>query len=283
MSGWFKVHRELYDKPIWVTSTPEQKVILMTLLSMANFEPKEWEWKGQRYKVQPGQFITSLPSIAEKCGKGVSIQNVRTALKRFEKYDFLTDESTKQNRLITIANWSIYQGLEKPIEEDQQANQQTANSQLTDDQQTANSQLTASKNLRTKELKNDKEIKKKKSSSKKHFEPESPEMVLADFFVSEIRKNKPDFKEPNLQGWAEDFRKILDLDKRDKSEVSRLIRWVQQDDFEMVNVLSPSKLRTRYDNLAMKMNKTLKGMNNYAAATKGSVGPSVEEYDGLSL
>src|SRR5690606_10639908 len=111
--------------------------------------------KGEKYKVKPGQFITSLPSIVIKCGKGVTIQNVRTALKRFEKYGFLTDESTNQNRLITIQNWASYQGFEEPKKEAQQSKQQTTNSQLTDDQQTTNSQLTASKKERSKERENE--------------------------------------------------------------------------------------------------------------------------------
>lgn len=107
--GWIKLYRQLLEKPIWLESSPEQKVILITLLSMANHEEKEWEWQGVPYKAKPGQFVTSLESIRKKCGKGISLQNVRTALKRFEKYEFLTNQSTKQNRLITIVNWGIYQ------------------------------------------------------------------------------------------------------------------------------------------------------------------------------
>ena len=125
--GWIKLHRELTDKAIWLDSTPEQKTILITLLTMANHEENEWIWKGEKYKVKKGQFITSLDSITKKCGKGVSVQNVRTALKRFEKYEFLTNESTNKNRLITIVNWGSYQGKE----ENQQANQQATNKQLT--------------------------------------------------------------------------------------------------------------------------------------------------------
>lgn len=148
MQGWIKLYRELGDKPIWLESTPEQKVILITLLMMANHDSKEWEWMGKPYKAEAGQFVTSLQKIAAKSGKGISIQNVRTALKRFEKYDFLTDESTKVNRLITIVNWGLYQGS------GDRTNKAT-NSQLTDDQQSANSQLTTNKNVRTKEGKNE--------------------------------------------------------------------------------------------------------------------------------
>lgn len=145
--GWIKLYRELLEKPIWFESTPEQKTILITLLLMANHEGRQWEWQGQKYYAAPGQFVTSLPKIVEACGPGVSIQNVRTALKRFEKFEFLTDQSTKKNRLITINNWAFYQ--DNPNNPNRQAN-----SQLTVNQQSANSQLTSNKNVRNKECKN---------------------------------------------------------------------------------------------------------------------------------
>ena len=151
MAGWIKLYRELGDKPIWLESTSDQRSVLMALLMMVNYEPNKWEWQGKQYECMPGQVITSLPKIAERSGKGVSIQNVRTALKRFEKLGFLTDESTNKNRLITIVNWAIYQGS------DDEPNRQT-NKQLTGNQQAANRQLTAIKNIRTKEGKN-KELK----------------------------------------------------------------------------------------------------------------------------
>jgi len=107
--GFFKVHRELFHKPIWLQSTPEQKTVLMTLVAMAWFKANEWEWKGKKFKTEPGQFVTSIESIRLNCGKGISTQNVRSSLKRFEKLEFLTNESTKEGRLVTIVNWGLYQ------------------------------------------------------------------------------------------------------------------------------------------------------------------------------
>ena len=137
--GWIVLHRKLLDKPIWFESTAEQKVILITLLLMANHAEKEWEWQGQKYVAKPGQFVTSLSKIAEVCGEGISFQNVRTALKRFEKYGFLTNESTNKNRLITINNWAFYQN--NPNDTNIQPNKQ-----LTSNQQATNKQLTTNNN-----------------------------------------------------------------------------------------------------------------------------------------
>lgn len=129
--GWIKLYRQLLEKPIWQESTPEQKVILITLLSMANHEEKEWEWQGEPYKASPGQFVTSLESIKRKCGKGISMQNVRTALKRFEKYEFLTNKPTNKNRLITIVNWEVYQSKDVDLTKEVTSNSQATNKQLT--------------------------------------------------------------------------------------------------------------------------------------------------------
>lgn len=129
--GYIKLWRELATKPIWLNSTPEQKVILMTVLMKANFAPKQWEWKGEKFDLCPGQFITSLPSLAEDSGKGITIQNVRTALKRFEKLDFLTDESTDKGRLVTVGNWYLYQQTELDLTDEPTDDQQTPNRHLT--------------------------------------------------------------------------------------------------------------------------------------------------------
>jgi hypothetical protein len=109
-SGWIKLHRELLNKPIWKLSNPKQKTILITLLMMASHKIVEWEWSYQKFKIEPGQFVTSLESIKEIAGKEISIRNIRTSLVRFEKLGFLANKSTKQGRLISIINWESYQG-----------------------------------------------------------------------------------------------------------------------------------------------------------------------------
>ena len=129
--GWIKLHRQLLDKAIWQCSTPEQKTILITLLMMANHERKEWEWKGKKFVCEPGQFVTSLSSIVKNAGKGITIQNVRTALEKFKKYEFLTYESTKTGRLITIENWGIYQSEDEKLTKKSTKHQQRANKELT--------------------------------------------------------------------------------------------------------------------------------------------------------
>lgn len=131
MQGWIKLYRSLLEDSIWQLSTPEQKSILITIMLLASHKEKEWEWNGSKFQINPGQFITSIDSLAKKSGKGISVQNVRTSLKRFEKLGFLTNQSTKTGRLITVDNWGKYQDEEIELTK-----------QLTDSQQRPNKDLT---------------------------------------------------------------------------------------------------------------------------------------------
>lgn len=183
MGGWIKLYRELLDKAIWQLSTPEQKVILITLLTMVNHKASEWEWQGKRFTVQPGQMVTSLDSIKEACGPGVSVQNIRTALKRFKNYEFLTDQPTKTGRLITIVNWALYQN------EDTNPNKAT-NKDLTKCQQSTNKDLTPNKN--------DKNVKKNKNDKKEPVARYSTKQKNITKSMAESVQPKPAPAESNI-------------------------------------------------------------------------------------
>lgn len=201
--GWIKVHRILMNKPIWLKSTPEQKAILITLLMLANHEQAEWEWFGQKFKVNPGQFITSLETIKNYTGKGISIQNVRSALNRFQKLEFLTNKSTKTGRLITILNWDSYQ-----ITKDE--HNKEANKQVTKTQQRGNKEVTSNKN----------NINERKKEFKKiilQYIDEFPYQMLQEFFDywSESNKSQTKMKWESEKTW-ELYKRLLRWAKNSK-------------------------------------------------------------------
>jgi len=109
--GWIKLYRCLLRHPLWETTTAEQKVLLVALLMMANHAEKKWEWNGKPYVCKPGQMITSLNSLSDKCGTGVTRRKVQTALRFFENCGFLVKQSSQHNTLITICNWEAYQNI----------------------------------------------------------------------------------------------------------------------------------------------------------------------------
>ncbi|MCE5168507.1 DUF4373 domain-containing protein [Paenibacillus profundus] len=75
-------------------------------------------------------------------------------------------------------------------------------------------------------------------------------------------------KEPNFQKWADDFRKIMELDKRDPKELREVIDWCTTDSFWSTNILSPKKLRDKYTDLAMKMKVKQKSSTSRAGSNK---------------
>ena len=134
-NGYIFLHRKLLKAPEWRLSTPEQKSVFITILLMANYEANKWEWNGNEFDIKPGQFVTSLDSIRKAAGIGISQQNVRTALNRFEKLGFLTNQSTNRGRLISIIKWDEYQII-------QSAPNKLNNKPLTSSSQAPNKLLT---------------------------------------------------------------------------------------------------------------------------------------------
>jgi len=157
MDGWIKLHRKVMKSPMYRQLNSKQRDVMMTILLLANHESNTWEFRGEVYEVQPGQFITSLDSLKENCASDVTTQNIRTALLKLEKHGFLTNESTKKNRLITVVNWGLYQGCGDTTNKE-------INRQPTNSQQTANNQLTTNKN--------DKNLKNEKKDKKKEYTPD---------------------------------------------------------------------------------------------------------------
>lgn len=120
---YIKVFRKMLQWE-WYTDSKTKALFLHCLLK-ANW--KDTKWKGM--VVKRGQFVTSLPSLSKETG--LSIQEIRTALKHLKSTGELTDCVTRKFRIITVLFYDEYQS----------SNRQT-NRQATDKQQTTNRQAT---------------------------------------------------------------------------------------------------------------------------------------------
>lgn len=79
-------------------------------------------------------------------------------------------------------------------------------------------------------------------------------MKLSKLLFDLIKQRNPKHKKPNFQRWADDIRKLSELDKQSTKDIEKVIRWCQQDSFWKNNILSPVKLRKQFDQLTLKMN-----------------------------
>jgi len=137
MSGWIKIHRKFLD---WEWFNKSEAVhLFLYMVIKANHKDNKW----QGNDVKRGQFISSLGNISS--ATGITIQQIRTILKKLEKTNEIVVKSTSQFTIVTICKYECYQD-----------ENEDANKPITNNQQTTNKQSTTNKN--EKKEKNEKEV-----------------------------------------------------------------------------------------------------------------------------
>ena len=116
--GWIKIHRKMVDWE-WY-SNPTTFVVWMHLLIEASHECIVW----RGFTIAPGQIITSVKSLSRSTG--LSVQQVRTALRNIQTTHEITIVTTNKFSIITICKYDEYQLIK---ERGQQTKQQTNNTQ----------------------------------------------------------------------------------------------------------------------------------------------------------
>lgn len=126
-NGFIVIHRKIVEWE-WYKNHATF-IVFIHLLLTANYKPQKFE--GELIKV--GERVASYASLAEETG--LSVQQVRTAIKNLKSTGDLTSRSNNKYTVFTIVNYSQYQSR-------QQAKQQTTNKRLTSTQQTTNNNET---------------------------------------------------------------------------------------------------------------------------------------------
>ncbi|MEC1723921.1 hypothetical protein P9E34_04065 [Schinkia azotoformans] len=243
--GWIKLHREILDSELWHDVTTFR--LFIYLIGKASHQDGI---KINGIEIKRGQWLRSYRKLAQdlayKEGRGLKEYSLKTISKCINKLisaERVTIQETEQGTLFTIVNYAKYQ-------DKQEFEEETVNGTIPE--QETNGKRTVNKNKNAKNAKN-KEYINTSSRKSKTYEEESLYFQLAIFFFERIKENNPDHKEPNLQRWSDDIRKIIEIDKRTEEQVRYLMKWVQQDDFWKSNILSPSKLREKFDQLVIKV------------------------------
>jgi hypothetical protein len=95
-----------------------------------------------------------------------------------------------------------------------------------------------------------KQFKPKRSKPKVQVQPIDYE--VAAYILQGIRRIKPDYKQPDMNAWADHCRKMRELDKRTPRQIAEVFRWANHDSFWQTNILGPDKLRKQFDQLELK-------------------------------
>lgn len=73
----------------------------------------------------------------------------------------------------------------------------------------------------------------------------------AEWIIALLNKVKPFPKKPGLVAWANDVRLMRELDGRSHRDICELFQWASKDAFWHSNILSPAKLRAKWDTLSL--------------------------------
>jgi len=238
--GWVKLHRRLLENPIVLK--PKYCHLWTVLLLKANHAGNSFIWNGKRQIIMPGQILTGREKLSESTGiKPSTIENI---LKYLESEQQIEQQKTSKFRIITIKNWEKYQSGKK-------LDSKADNKVTTDEQQTD----TNNKN------KNEEECKYKYSES---------DLELSRLLFKLIREHRPNHPEPNFEKWADDVRKLREIDKKTPEQIKAVIEYAQADSFWWSRVLSTASLRKkskddnvmRIDRLEMQMQEKSNGSNS---------------------
>jgi DNA-binding MarR family transcriptional regulator len=137
--GYVKLYRKLLNNPIICKDGDYLSVWIYLLLKATHTEYPE-VFKGEKIILQPGQLITGRKKISEKLS--ISESKVTRIINKFIFEHQIEQQTSNENRLITVLNWNEYQVSEQP-------NEQPVNNHRTTSEQPVNT---------NKNVKNDKNV-----------------------------------------------------------------------------------------------------------------------------
>ncbi|PRT35457.1 phage replisome organizer N-terminal domain-containing protein [Bacillus wiedmannii] len=191
------------------------------------------------------------------------IATVRLALQTFKQFGMI---DITDDQYICISNWEKHQnidGLERVkqlnAERNKKYRERKKQQQLALENKVEENDVRVTSRDDTdieedKELDIDKEKDKKKKEKPSRHKFETCDTNGAKYLFEKIKGNNPKQKEPNFDTWSNDFRLMREKDNRELQEIKDVIDWCQADPFWQGNILSPKKLREKFDQLTIQMN-----------------------------
>jgi len=212
-----------------------------------SYNPKTEVFKGVIYTINRSEFLFSRPNYSQRLN--IPDNRVRKAIELLIKDNMIEVVSSlgkNKPTIYKIINYDLYNNPPSESVGAQRLQELSTKSPPSDHQVT-----TKSPPLKKKEKIDKNE--KKSNTPKQVYEEESTFYKLSNYFYKRLLDNNPGHNKPNLQNWSNDIRLMMEQDKRSEEQIRYLIDWVQNDNFEMPNVQSPSKLRKRFDSLIVKV------------------------------
>lgn len=124
---------------------------------------------------------------------------------------------------------------------------------------------------------------KSRVKKKRVYEENSPYYRMALYFKNKVEQMaeaeglKHLTANTNLQSWADDFRKLEDIDKQsDRQLIQQVMDWVVKDEFWSKNVISASSFRDKFPRLVLEMKKSGRPRKSFQGGSNKPHNPVVE-------
>ncbi|WP_340608055.1 replication protein [Xenorhabdus bharatensis] len=269
-SGFVPLYRSIRNKP-WA-----KDVFLRTLwdnlLMEAARQPRVSNFKGKAWPLQPGQLVVTAAdlglSLCDRNGKPTSRDAVERMLAFFVKEGMISIEGEKRKgRVITITNYTEYAQISHDLPAHKTAHiaahdkpSNNAASEHTPAHGGAHKPAHHEQEYISNNKLLDDRPRKSKSSGRANSDAavSSPkgdkwgtaeDLTAAEWIFQKVLIAKPNAKQPNWAAWANDIRLMRQSDNRTHAEICHLFKWANRDPFWYCNILSPAKLREKWDTL----------------------------------
>lgn len=281
MARYRQIHTSFWQDPFILDLTPEEKYFYLYLMTNSKV-------------TQCG--IYQLPKRIAEAETGYTRETVDKYIARFVEYGkILYDESSKE---IMIRNWMRHNAINSPkvkaCLKKELAEVRTQSfldefdrvcieigygidtvSKSNDTVSEPND--TVPIDLGEEERSKNKEKELNNSRRKRVYDADSLFMKMAEYLRDKIIAWKPNARIPkDLNAWADDFRKLHDLDGRSREAIAHVIDFATSDSFWQVNILSAGKLREKFDQLEAKAQQK-SGGHKPAQPTKPKNNPALEK------
>lgn len=257
-TGYIALHRKIREH--WIWDNPEYLKWWIDLLLMVNHEPKKVLINGKPQIIEVGETHTSETKLSERWF--ASRTTVRNFLKTLEDDCMIEQKKSRQKgTTIKVRNYEAYQGKS---EDEKTTNcttiEQRKNNHIMNNNN-ENNIFSSEPNSDGAEIES-KKPKKTGNPKKRVYEHESAYYRAAVWLADNIKKNNPGSVYPteaNLQSWADEARKLVELDNIGLDMFKRVLNFARNDDFWQTNILSMSTYRAKYNQLLAKYNAERSG------------------------
>ena len=246
MSGWISLHRKI--KKSWISDNAEYFKAWVFILLEVNHADIRTIIDGELIECKRGQSLNSISTWADLFGKGWTRQRVRTFFKLLEKDEKINQEGLRKTTKLSVCNYDTYQSSQ-PRDNPQKNQEKTTNNND-----------------------NKKQLNTSDKSEGKMYKFSEWDMSIAKAYhghMSEIHVNSSLLRKTNLDKWADEVRKLREIDNHPVQLIADVLFFSRNDSFWQRNLISLASIRGKGQNGFPKFENAMN-----SGVQKGAVEPT---------